>query len=31
VMRASGLYGRLRDQSDPRAWEMLEKTTGKLV
>jgi tripartite ATP-independent transporter DctP family solute receptor len=31
VIRASGLYKQLRDQFDPKGWEMLEKTTGKLV
>jgi tripartite ATP-independent transporter DctP family solute receptor len=31
VIRASGLYGQLRDQYDAKAWELLEKTTGKLV
>lgn len=31
VIRASGLYRRLRDQFDPKGWDMLEKTTGKLV
>lgn len=31
VIRASGLYKQLRDQYDPKGWDMLEKTTGKLV
>jgi tripartite ATP-independent transporter DctP family solute receptor len=31
VIRASGLYRQWRDQYDLRGWEMLEKTTGKLV
>jgi hypothetical protein len=31
VIRASGLYKQLREQFDPKGWEMLEKTTGKLV
>jgi tripartite ATP-independent transporter DctP family solute receptor len=31
VIRASGLYRQWRDQYDPKGWEMLEKTTGKLV
>jgi tripartite ATP-independent transporter DctP family solute receptor len=31
VIRASGLYATLRDQSDPAAWSALERTTGKLV
>ncbi len=30
-IRASGLYAQLRGQYDVRGWEMLEKTTGKLV
>ena len=31
VIRSSGLYHQLRDQYDPKAFELLEKTTGKLV
>ncbi len=31
VIRASGLYKQLREQYDPKGWDMLEKTTGKLV
>jgi tripartite ATP-independent transporter DctP family solute receptor len=31
VIRASGLYREWRDQYDPKGWELLEKTTGKLV
>jgi len=31
VIRASGLYRQWRDQYDPKGWEMLEKTTGKLI
>lgn len=31
VIRSSGLYKQLRDQYDPKGWEMLEKTTGRLV
>jgi tripartite ATP-independent transporter DctP family solute receptor len=31
VIRASGLYKQLRDQYDPKGWDMLERTTGKLV
>ena len=31
AIRASGLYGQLRDQYDPKGWDVLEKTTGKLV
>jgi len=31
VIRASGLYRDWRDQYDPKGWEMLEKTTGKLI
>jgi tripartite ATP-independent transporter DctP family solute receptor len=31
VIRASGLYRQWRDQYDPKGWEMLEKTTGKLM
>ncbi len=31
VIRASGLYRQWRDQYDAKGWEMLEKTTGKLV
>jgi len=31
VIRSSGLYAQWRDQYDPKGWEALEKTTGKLV
>lgn len=31
VIRASGLYGKFRDQFDPKGWDALEKTTGKLA
>jgi len=31
VIRASGLYRQWREQYDTKGWEMLEKTTGKLV
>jgi TRAP-type transport system periplasmic protein len=31
VIRGSGLYRELRDQYDPKGFELLEKTTGKLV
>ena len=31
VIHASGLYRQWRDQYDAKGWEMLEKTTGKLV
>jgi tripartite ATP-independent transporter DctP family solute receptor len=31
VIRGSGLYRQWRDQYDPKGWEMLERTTGKLV
>jgi tripartite ATP-independent transporter DctP family solute receptor len=31
VIRSSGLYKEWREQFDVRGWEMLEKTTGKLV
>jgi tripartite ATP-independent transporter DctP family solute receptor len=31
VIRASGLYKQFRDQYDPKGWDMLEKTTGKLL
>jgi TRAP-type transport system periplasmic protein len=31
VIRASGLYKQLRDQYDAKGFEMLEKTTGKLI
>ena len=31
VIRNSGLYRQWRDQYDAQGWEMLEKTTGKLV
>ncbi|HEY4440512.1 MAG TPA: TRAP transporter substrate-binding protein [Candidatus Elarobacter sp.] len=31
VIRASGLYARLRDRFGAQGWEMLEKTTGKLA
>jgi len=30
-IRASGLYAQLRGQYDAKAWDVLEKTTGKLV
>ncbi len=30
-IRASGLYAQLRSQSDPKGWDILEKTTGKLA
>jgi tripartite ATP-independent transporter DctP family solute receptor len=31
VIRTSGLYRQFREQYDPKGWEMLEKTTGKLA
>ena len=31
VIRSSGLYRQWRDQYDPKGWEMLERTTGKLI
>jgi len=31
TIRSSGLYRQFRDQYDPKGWDMLEKTTGKLV
>jgi tripartite ATP-independent transporter DctP family solute receptor len=31
VIRASGLYRQWRDDYDPKGWDVLEKTTGKLV
>jgi tripartite ATP-independent transporter DctP family solute receptor len=31
VIRASGLYRQWREQYDAKGWEMLERTTGKLV
>ncbi len=31
AIRASGLYGKLREQYDPKGWEILEKTTGRLT
>jgi tripartite ATP-independent transporter DctP family solute receptor len=31
VIRSSGLYRQWRDEYDPKGWEMLEKTTGKLL
>lgn len=31
VIRRAGLYEKFRDQFDPKGWDALEKTTGKLV
>jgi tripartite ATP-independent transporter DctP family solute receptor len=31
VIRKSGLYAKFRDQFDPKGWDALEKTTGKLA
>lgn len=31
IIRGSGLYAQWRDQYDPKGWEALEKTTGKLT
>ena len=31
VIRASGLYRQWREQYDSKGWEMLERTTGKLI
>ncbi|HZO94023.1 MAG TPA: TRAP transporter substrate-binding protein [Candidatus Baltobacteraceae bacterium] len=31
VVRSSGLYGQWRDRFDPKGWDALEKTTGKLT
>jgi tripartite ATP-independent transporter DctP family solute receptor len=30
IIRGSGLYAQWRDQYDPKGWEAMEKTTGKL-
>ena len=31
IVRGSGLYAQWREQYDPKGWEAMEKTTGKLV
>jgi tripartite ATP-independent transporter DctP family solute receptor len=31
AIRSAGLYKQWRDQNDPKGWEALEKTTGKLI